>query len=72
MRRLWGVVDLMDAVHEPPTEELTETPEFELECLYDDAADPAELTVFAPENQRLTTEWVTADVSTAVPLEDVR
>jgi len=69
---LRGVVDLMDAVTEPPTEELTETPEFELECLYDDAADPAELTVFAPENQRLTTEWVTADVSTAVPLEDVR
>jgi len=70
--RLRGVVDLMDAVHEPPAEELTETPEFELACLYDDAADPAELTVFAPENQRLTTEWVTADVSTAVPLEDVR
>jgi hypothetical protein len=62
----------MNVVYDPPEEELTETPEFELECLYDDATNPAELTVFAPENQRLTTEWVTADVGTAVPLEDVR
>ncbi len=62
----------MDAIYDLPSETLTETPEFELECLYDDAADPAELTVFTPENQRLTTEWVTTDVSTAVPLEEVR
>lgn len=62
----------MDAIYDPPAEELTETPEFELECLYDDAADPTELTVFAPENQRLTTEWVTANVSAAVPLEETR
>jgi hypothetical protein len=62
----------MNADYAFPSGELTEAPEFGLECLYDDAADPAELTVFSPEDQRLTTEWVTADVSTAVPLEEVR
>jgi len=51
---------------------LGETPEFELECLYDDPGSPSELTVFTPEKQRLATEWLTVDQSTAVELDDVR
>ncbi|SEA35651.1 hypothetical protein SAMN04488065_2799 [Haloplanus vescus] len=47
-------------------------PEFELECLYDDPSNPSELTVFTPETERLATEWVTVDQSTAVSLEEVR
>lgn len=50
----------------------TETPTFELECLYDDPTDPAELTVYAPEAERLATEWVTVDRSAAVSLEEIR
>ncbi|WP_435070160.1 DUF7511 domain-containing protein [Haloplanus sp. C73] len=51
---------------------LGETPEFELECLYDDPTNPSELTVFAPETRRLATEWVTVDQSTAVCLDEIR
>lgn len=36
---------------------------------YDDPEDPSELTIFAPESQKLTTEWITADRSTAVALD---
>lgn len=53
-------------------DELTAMPTFELECLYDDPADPTELTVYAPETERLATEWVTVDRSAAVSLERVR
>lgn len=50
---------------------LASYPEFGLSCLYDDEDDPAEVTVF-PGEERSTTEWVTADVDSAVALEDVR
>jgi hypothetical protein len=63
----------MSAVQDLPSRsELEERPTFELECLYDDAVDPTELTIFAPEEEKLTTEWVTADRSAAVPLEEIR
>ncbi|MFB6122344.1 MAG: hypothetical protein ABEJ78_02655 [Haloferacaceae archaeon] len=55
----------------PPGAELEETPEFDLECIYDDPENPAELTIFSPESEDLTTEWITTDRSTAVPLEKV-
>ena len=63
----------MDAVAETRSgDELAEMPTFELECLYDDPADPTELTVYAPETERLATEWVTVNRSAAVSLERVR
>lgn len=46
-------------------------PEFGLSCRYDDEDDPAEVTVF-PGEEPSTTEWLTADVESAVDLEDVR
>lgn len=60
----------MDATATRSGERLEETPEFELECLYDEPSNPSELTVFAPD--RLTTEWLTADRSAAVPLDRIR
>jgi hypothetical protein len=59
-------------MHDPVVEEVATTPEFELECLYDDSENPSELTVFCPEEGKLTTEWITVDRGTAVPLESVR
>lgn len=56
----------------PSTARLMEAPEFELECRYDDPADPSELTVFSPATRHLATEWMTADRSTVVPLDRVR
>jgi hypothetical protein len=38
-----------------------------LECLVDDEEDPAEVTVFSPEAERMTTEWITADIDDTVP-----
>lgn len=49
-----------------------ETPEFALECLYDDPLDPSELTIYAPDGQRFATEWVTADQSAAIPIDQIR
>lgn len=46
-------------------------PEFGLSCLYDDANDPGEVTVF-PDEELSTTEWVTADVDSTVSVEEVR
>lgn len=46
-------------------------PDYGLTCLYDDADDPAEITVF-PGEEMSTTQWLTADVDSAVSLEDVR
>lgn len=61
-----GAVEIRSA------DELAAMPTFELECRYDDPADPAELTVYAPETERLATEWVTVNRSAAVSLERVR
>jgi hypothetical protein len=47
-----------------------ERPAVALRHLVDDRTDPSELTIFAPQN--LTTEWLTADRSAAVPLDQIR
>lgn len=52
--------------------DLEAPPEFELECRFDDPADPSELTVFAPGERRVATEWLTVDRATAVPLDWIR
>ncbi|WP_299333643.1 hypothetical protein [Haloplanus sp.] len=44
----------------------------ELECLFDDPADPSELTVFAPGTDSLATEWLTIDWETARSLDRLR
>jgi len=62
----------MAATNPPATTELHSTPEFELECLFDDPADPSELTIFSPEGGNIATEWVTADRSTARSLDRMR
>jgi hypothetical protein len=56
----------------PSPAELRSTPEFELECLFDDPSDPSELTIYTPETERLATEWVTADRGIAESLDRVR
>ncbi len=43
-----------------------------VEFLHDDQADPSEVTLFTPEGDSIATEWITADVRTAVPLDDAR
>ncbi|MFU1781007.1 hypothetical protein ACM16X_06485 [Haloarcula japonica] len=52
--------------------DLNETPEFELDCLYDDPENPSELTIFPSDRQQSVTEWVTADRSATVSLEKLR
>jgi hypothetical protein len=48
------------------------TPEFELECLYDDPSNPSELTIFSPEPPAMATEWLTVDRAAAVRLDRMR
>ena len=50
---------------------LASYPDFGLSCLYDDDDDPSEVTVF-PGEEMSTTEWVTADVDSAVSLDELR
>jgi hypothetical protein len=57
----------------PPTERgIDSTPEFDLDCLFDDMNDPSELTVFTPEGNATATEWITVDRSAAVALDRIR
>jgi len=63
----------MSTTATPPSDtDLDETPEFELDCLYDDPEDPSELTIFPSNLQESVTEWVTADRSAAVSLDELR
>lgn len=52
--------------------ELSEDPEFELECLYDDMDSPEEVTVFTPDGKATASEWITVDRGSAVPVTEVR
>lgn len=54
-----------------PGDLLESYPDFGLSCLYDDDDDPAEVTVF-PGEEISTTEWLTADLESAVSLDEVR
>lgn len=52
---------------------LDQYPTFELCYLYDDAEDPEEVTVFAPDTAGdPSTRWITVHATDAIPLEDVR
>lgn len=60
---------------EPATDTtlLDEYPTFELSYLYDDADQPTEVTVFAPDTAGdPSTRWITVATRDAIPLESVR
>ncbi|WP_053948459.1 DUF7511 domain-containing protein [Halolamina sediminis] len=61
----------MSVQQTPSGDPLVSYPEFGLSCLYDDDDDPSEVTVF-PGEEMSTTEWVTADVDSAVALDELR
>ncbi len=52
--------------------ELTDYPEFALNCLVDDETHPHEVTIFAPASTDITTHWITSNIDAAVSLDDVR
>lgn len=53
--------------------DLDELPAFDLSYLFDDADNPTEVTVFPAANTHdISTNWITVDRGTAVPLEQVR
>jgi len=48
-------------------------PEFDLDYRFDDREDPGEVTVFpARDDADITTEWITADASDALPIREIR
>ncbi|GAB7012589.1 DUF7511 domain-containing protein [Halolamina salina] len=61
----------MSVQQTPSADPLASYPEFGLSCLYDDDDDPSEVTLF-PGEEMSTTEWVTADVDSAVSLDELR
>ena len=61
----------MSVQRTPAGELLASYPEFGLSCLYDDDDDPSEVTLF-PGTEMSTTEWVTADLDSAVSLDEIR
>lgn len=62
----------MESTRQTPREGPDEAPGVELEWLYDDEANPSELTIFSPEDRKLASEWITADRSVARSLDGVR
>ncbi|MDS0296158.1 hypothetical protein [Halogeometricum luteum] len=56
----------------PVPDDADDAPDVELEWLYDDRADPSELTIFSPGERTLATEWITVDRSVARSLDSVR
>lgn len=65
----------MSVTERAPTgeQDLEQLPRFSLSYLYDDEVRPTEVTLF-PESAEadLVTQWLTVDVESAIPLEDVR
>lgn len=55
-----------------PSFEPTDPPEFALDFLVDDEVEPSELTIFSPEGDDITTQWITVEIDAAVPIEAVR
>lgn len=57
--------------YEDPDASLSEWPEFERECLVDDPEDPTEVTILGNyDDADLTTTWLTADLDTAISMEE--
>jgi len=51
---------------------LEDAPEFDLECLFDDAEHPTEVTVFSPDPDRTPTEWLTAERASTISIDEIR
>lgn len=49
----------------------TDPPTFELDFMVDDEEDPTELTIFSPRGDDITTQWITVDLNTAVPIQAI-
>lgn len=48
-------------------------PRFELSYLFDDRDNPTEVTVFPESNEYdISTNWITVDVGSAIPLDNLR
>lgn len=63
----------MSVQQSAPGDLLASYPDYVLSCLYDDENDPSEVTVFpGEEGTRSTTEWITADVESAVAIDELR
>ncbi len=56
----------------PELDSSVENDDHSVEFLHDDRVDPNEVTLFTPGDDSIATEWITADVRTAVALDDVR
>lgn len=46
-------------------------PSYDLVYGFDDEVDPATVTVYDPDPERIVTAWITVEATVAVPLEDV-
>jgi hypothetical protein len=56
-----------------PGELLASYPEHVLDCRYDDEENPSEITIFDGTGETMpTTEWITAEIGSAVALEESR
>lgn len=63
----------IDGSERQTTVELEELPDFELSYLFDDSDEPAEVTVFPVSNAfDISTNWITIDADSAIPLEHTR
>lgn len=62
------------AAHGPDASDFepTDPPAFALDFLVDDEIDPTELTIFSPDEDDITTHWITVDFDVAVPIQAVR
>ena len=61
------------SLRQPTNEDaLTEEPNFELECLYDDMDNPEEVTIFTPDGEATASEWITVDRDSAVAVTEIR
>jgi hypothetical protein len=49
-----------------------DVPTFELHSRFDDSIDPDEITIFPADAEMPTTQWLTADASYAVPIDEIR
>lgn len=56
----------------PDLDSSVENDDHSVEFLHDDRVDPNEVTLFTPGDDSIATEWITADVRTAVALDDAR
>lgn len=66
-------MSVVDRSEQTEQVEFDQLPEFDLECMYDNWDDPAEVTVYSTvEEDSLYTAWLTIDREHAISLAEVR